>query len=165
MIFFEKNALKICIIEKKVVTLHPILRLTEVNSIQLNQLEVGNHEFQFALGDDYFQSIVPSEILGGAVDVTAKLTLRETDYDLCLSIQGEVQVTCDRCLEPMSILVNLDEDMEMDDSDQTLDLPWLAFETIVVNLPLVHSHQPGGCNPLMDSLLQDHLCAGVEDPE
>lgn len=165
MIFLKKSARKICIIQKKVVTLHPILRLTELNSIQLSQLEVGKHEFQFALGDDFFHSVTPSEILGGMVDVQAKLNLRETDYDLCMSLRGEVQVTCDRCLDPMSVTVDLDEDMEVEDEVQTLDLPWLAYETIVVNLPLVHSHQPGGCNPAMDSLLQDHLCAGDEEPE
>ena len=50
-------------------------------------------------------------------------------------------------------------------SPKQIDLSWLAYELIIVNLPLVHSHQDGGCNPEMDALLQDHLCAEVEDED
>jgi hypothetical protein len=47
---------------------------------------------------------------------------------------------------------------------QNVDLSWLAYEIVSINIPLVHSHQPGGCNPQMDLLLQSHLC-DEPDPE
>ena len=65
----------------------------------------------------------------------------------------------------MDVAVNAEDDMEMDEGTEMLDLEWLAYELVIVNLPLVHSHQPGGCNPMMDALLQDHLCTMPEDED
>ena len=83
-----------------------------------------------------------------------------------------MQVTCDRCLDPMDIRMDVEERVNLEDEGEesmdkikTIDLDWLAYEMIVVNLPLVHSHQPGGCNPQMDALLQDHLCTDPEDEQ
>ena len=45
-----------------------------------------------------------------------------------------------------------------------LDLSWLAYEIVSINIPLVHSHQAGECNKHMELLLQDHLC-DEPDPE
>ena len=46
-----------------------------------------------------------------------------------------------------------------------LDLSWLLYELIEISLPIVHSHQPGECNPQMEELLRSHLCVQPEDPE
>lgn len=137
----------------------------QTNIIQIDKLKLGLHEFDFVLDDTYFQSIVPSEVLGGNVRVAAKLNVRESDYSLRLTIFGDVDVTCDRCLDPVSVAVDLDEEMDVEDEGETLDLDWLAYEQIVIHLPLVHSHQLGGCNPAMELLLQSHLCTEVEEPE
>jgi uncharacterized metal-binding protein YceD (DUF177 family) len=83
-----------------------------------------------------------------------------------MDIVGQVQVTCDRCLDSMDVDVDIyEEEMELEDDPKQLDLAWLAYELIIVNLPLVHSHQDGGCNPEMDALLQDHLCTALDDEE
>ena len=105
-------------------------------------------------------------MLSGEADVEARLTLREYDFDLEIGVKGLVQVTCDRCLEPMDIAVVAEEhEWEWDETPKQVDLKWLAYELIIVNLPLVHSHQDGGCNPEMDALLQDHLCTDVDDAD
>ena len=65
----------------------------------------------------------------------------------------------------MDIVVDAEDDMDLDEDTKTLDLEWLAYELVIVNLPLVHSHQPGGCNPQMDALLQSHLCTEPEDED
>ena len=59
--------------------------------------------------------------------------------------------------------MEIEEYQELEEEVKQLDLAWLAYELIIVNLPLVHSHQDGGCNPDMDALLQDHLCTALED--
>ena len=140
------------------------------NVINLDTLELGTHHYEYRLNDDYLQGIEKSELLGGEIAVKADLHLREMDYDIRVAVNGKVQVTCDRCLEPMEIAVEEEDDMTADTQNESknktreIDLNWLAYELIVVNLPLVHSHQNGGCNPEMDSLLQDHLCT-TEEPE
>ena len=133
--------------------------------IELSKLEIGNYSFDYELDSAYFQSVEKSEVLGGNVQAKAELALREQDFDLRIKVSGVVQVTCDRCLDPMDVAVDAEDDMEMDEGTKMLDLEWLAYELVIVNLPLVHSHQAGGCNPMMDALLQDHLCtmSEVED--
>ena len=135
--------------------------------VQLDALSLGEHLIDFQLDDTYLQAIEKSEILGGRVEVKARLDLREEDFDLQISVDGVVQVTCDRCLDPMDIPVHAEEnEWEWDEQNvHTIDLAWLAYELIAVSLPVVHSHQPGGCNPKMAALLQDHLCTSLEDED
>ena len=133
--------------------------------IELSKLEIGNYSFDYELDSAYFHSVEKSEVLSGSVQAKADLALRERDFDLRIKVSGVVQVTCDRCLDPMDVAVNAEDDMEMDEGTEIIDLEWLAYELVIVNLPLVHSHQPGGCNPMMDALLQDHLCTTTEDED
>ncbi len=143
--------------------------------IDLSRLPIGTHSFDIQLNNDFFASLEKSEILSGTVDGKATLNLREEDYQLSISVHGTVFVVCDRCLEPMPLEINdeqeifsEDEEMPNDEivnrksSNRTLDLSWLVYEIISINIPIVHSHQPGECNRQMELLLQSHLCA---DPE
>lgn len=126
----------------------------------LNELPQGKHHFEFRLDDAFFHAIDKSEILGGEVSVTADLALRESDYSLRIHAQGAVQLTCDRCLAPMNYAVDVEDDILPEEGDvteqssDTLDLGWLAYEMITINLPLVHSHPDGECTPEMQQLLQ-----------
>jgi len=132
--------------------------------VLLDQLEIGEHLFDFQLDREYFTTIENTELLGGAVDVKVRLILREDDFAVDMDIVGQVQVTCDRCLDAMNVDVDIyEEEMELEEDVKQLDLAWLAYELIIVNLPLVHSHQDGGCNPDMDALLQNHLCTALDD--
>ena len=132
--------------------------------VLLDQLEIGEHLFDFQLDREYLTTIDNTELLGGAVDVKVRLILREDDFAVDMDIVGQVQVTCDRCLDAMNVDVDIyEEEMELEEDVKQLDLAWLAYELIIVNLPLVHSHQDGGCNPDMDALLQNHLCTALDE--
>lgn len=133
--------------------------------IELSTLEIGRYSFDYQLDNTYLQSVEKTELLGGTVQAHADLNLRERDFDLRIRVEGTVQVVCDRCLDPMDIVVDAEDDMDLDEDTKTIDLEWLAYELVIVNLPLVHSHQPGGCNPQMDALLQSHLCTEPEDED
>ena len=132
--------------------------------VLLDSLEIGEHLFDFQLDNSYFSTIENSELLGGAVDVKVRLILHENDFAVDVDVMGQVQVTCDRCLDSMDVDVDIyEEEIELEEDTQQLDLAWLAYELIIVNLPLVHSHQDGGCNPQMAALLQDHLCTALDE--
>ena len=134
--------------------------------VQLDKLELGEHLFDFQLDNSYFSDLEKSEILGGEVDVQVRLIVREDDFSVDVDICGTVQVTCDRCLDSMDVDVDVyDEDIEFEEEPQSIDLAWLAYELIIVHLPLVHSHQDGGCNPDMAALLQNHLCTTLDEDE
>ena len=142
------------------------------NIINLDKLEPGIHHFAFHLDTAYLQGIEKTELLGGDIDAKAELNLLTSGFELKMAVQGTVSVTCDRCLEPMDMDITAEDDMTSDALDaisenkkgNVVDLNWLAYGLTVVNLPLVHSHQDGGCNPQMDTLLQSHLCT-TEEPE
>ena len=132
--------------------------------VLLDKLELGEHLFDFQLDNSYFSTLENSELLGGTVDVKVRLFLRKDDFAVDMDIMGQVQVTCDRCLDAMDVDVDIyEEEMELEEDTKQLDLAWLAYELIIVNLPLVHSHQDGGCNPQMAALLQDHLCTALDE--
>ena len=147
-----------------------MVRTLESPLVVLDQLPVGRYELSFGLDSEYLANQEESELLGGQVEARAELTLRETDFDLMMHVKGGVQVACDRCLEPVTIVVDASDRMDADDdrmeNGKSVDLKWLAYELIVVNLPLTHRHPEGECNPQMQALLQTHLCsASPEDPE
>ncbi|MBO7458389.1 MAG: hypothetical protein J6T80_03950 [Paludibacteraceae bacterium] len=139
------------------------------NIIDLKRLPVGTHRFDIQLDDEFFKELEKSEILSGNVAAEATLNLREEDYRLTIAVHGTVFVVCDRCLDPMPIEINDEQEIWSDDEDvegntkvERLDLSWLAYEIISINIPLVHSHQAGECNKQMELLLHDHLC---DEPE
>ena len=132
--------------------------------IDLQRLPLGSHSFDFQLDNEFFASLEKSEILSGQVAAKATLNLREEDYQLNISVHGTVFVVCDRCLDPMPLDINdeqeiwSEEEEEISNTNRELDLSWLAYEIVSINIPLVHSHQPGECNKQMELLLHDHLC-------
>ena len=135
--------------------------------IDLKRLPVGTHSFDIQLDDAFFESLEKSEILRGSVACKATLNLREEDYQLNIAVQGTVFVVCDRCLDPMPIEINDEQEIFSEDEEEslsTLDLTWLAYEIVSINIPIVHCHQPGECNQQMELLLHNHLC-DEPDPE
>ena len=146
--------------------------------IDLKRLPTGTHRFDIQLDNDFFASVEKSEILSGEVSASAVLNLREEDYQLTITVHGTVFVVCDRCLDPMAIEINANDEMiecsndgmmecsndgMMECSnDGSIDLTWLAYEIVSINIPIVHCHQPGECNKQMELLLHDHLC---DEPE
>ena len=140
--------------------------------IDLSRLPIGTHVFEIQLDSDFFASLEKSEILSGDVAAKVVLNLREESYKLNIAVRGTVFVVCDRCLDPMPLDIIDEQEIwseeeENDLSSMTthqLDLSWLAYEIVSINIPLVHSHQAGECNKHMELLLQDHLC-DEPDPE
>ena len=136
--------------------------------IDLSRLPIGTHSFDIQLNNDFFASLEKSEILSGEVAAKATLNLREEDYQLNITVHGTVFVVCDRCLDPMPLEINDEQEIwSEEDNDQSpktnqLDLSWLTYEIVSINIPIVHSHQAGECNKQMELLLHDHLC---DEPE
>ena len=133
--------------------------------IDLKRLPTGTHRFDIQLDNDFFASVEKSEILSGEVSASAVLNLREEDYQLTITVHGTVFVVCDRCLDPMAIEINANDEMMECSNDESIDLTWLAYEIVSINIPIVHCHQPGECNKQMELLLHDHLCDEPEPDE
>ena len=167
--------------QKKDVILQAFCRRMATNqplNMDLGALLAGRNEFDYTLDDAFFQALDQDVILGGDVKAVVCVLAHEDTFQLHLDLQGEVSVTCDRCLDPVSEPVKAEDDLLIklaahDDEDDDclyvdmthpiLDLGWLFYEEISVNLPIVCRHQPGECNPQMEELLQAHLCKTIDD--
>ncbi len=148
-------------------------------TIDLKRLKIGTHEFEVTLDDGFFKELEKTEVLGGKVEAKIVLNLREEDYWLTIAVHGTVFVTCDRCLDPMALEIDASETSSPNDEmsaneslndepkapNDVLDLTWLAYEIVGINIPVVHCHQAGECNKQMELLLQDHLCDEPEPEE
>lgn len=148
-------------------------------TIDLKRLKIGTHEFEVTLDDGFFKELEKTEVLGGKVEAKIALNLREEDYWLTIAVHGTVFVTCDRCLDPMALEIDASETSSPNDEmsaneslndepkapNDVLDLTWLAYEIVSINIPVVHCHQAGECNKQMELLLQDHLCDEPEPEE
>lgn len=142
-------------------------------------LAVGQHQFDYQLDNEFFAGLDQHEVLAGSVNAVISVLARESSFTLRMSLKGTVDVTCDRCLDPVSEPVEVseewlfklgDEEGETDEcfylqaTHPVFDLGWLMYEVISVNLPLVCRHAPGHCNPEMEKLLQEHA-ATLPDEE
>lgn len=124
------------------------------------------------LQDDFFKALEQSEINGGDVQVTLHITEPTTHrFKVCLSIEGNVSVMCDRCLEDVSLEIEAEdaysisaEDTDCEDDDLRIlppgvgykyDFSWDIYELAALSLPIQRVHDDDSCNAEMAALLED----------
>ena len=134
-------------------------------SIAHKALSVGTHRFDFKIGDRFFEAFEGSEIHRGKADVQVVLNKQSNLLTLDFRIEGEVCVTCDRCLEEFmmpvgytgTLAVRYSETEQESDgevmwigpSETEIDLSQYIYESIVLSLPYQRVHPEGECNPEM----------------
>ncbi len=134
-------------------------------------LKEGAHAFEWRVGDEFWKGRPESGITGGQVAVSAILEKGATGVmRLEVSIEGNVTVPCDRCLEDCSLPVNWKGRLAVKVSEQEqtsdgevlwlmpgealIDLEQYIYESVVLSLPMqrVHPEDVHGqplCNPAM----------------
>ena len=146
-------------------------------NIDLSLLEDGVSEQHYVLDDSFFSGLEQDAILGGHLEADVRLLAHEEEVQLTLSLQGKVSVPCDRCLDPVEVEVEAEDELivklaDHDDEDDNaiyvnrqkpvFNLGWLLYEETETALPIVCRHRKGECNPQMEELLQAHLCTVEE---
>lgn len=131
--------------------------------IPLRGLNTGTHRFEWVVDDGFFAAIDSSLVLGGRGNVVVEAQA-PASLSLDMNITGEVKVTCDRCLEPLTLGVayrgevavksgegdNDERVLWMAPGDEELDLRQYLYESICLSLPLKWVHEePAQCNPEM----------------
>lgn len=151
--------------------------------IDLKRLKEGDNALQFNLDSAYFEAIEAPEVRRGNVCVDLMIHRTENFFDLDFSINGTVMVPCDLCLDDMEqpietdnhLVVKFGEEYSEDDdlitveeADGTLDVAWLIYEFIALDIPIKHVHAPGKCNAAMIKALEEHSAtrsSGEDDAE
>lgn len=133
--------------------------------INLREAALKTSVFTIHLDDAFFQALEQEEITGGDVDVNLQVKkgageLFHFDY----TMHGTARVLCDRCLEEVTLPVELSDTIQIahgdpeDDNGEAIIIPfsqltydnaWDMYELISVHFPLQHVHPDGQCNPDM----------------
>ena len=139
--------------------------------IDLKDLSEGVSTFRFNLGDAWFESLEEGEIKQGNVSVSIDVDRTDDYFNLDFHVEGFVTVPCDRCLDDMDqpivsdqhLVAKFGEEYSEDDdlitvkeADGTLDVAWLIYEFIALDIPIKHVHAPGKCNAAMIKALEEH---------
>ena len=135
-------------------------------SIPVSGLRNGLHGYDFSIREDFFQAFEESPIKNGNVDVHLDFDKREDMYIMLFSFEGEVEVTCDRCLDlfdlpiedRQSLMVKFDEEPWEDaevvfilKGTPSLNVARYIYEFINLAVPMTKTHDDAGddCNPEM----------------
>jgi len=143
-------------------------------------LTPGEHTFSFAVGEKFFQSFGNSQIKDADCSVRVELVKQQTLMEVVCRIGGFVVVECDRCLEDLTIKVDVEQSLtvgfgavELDDDedvvvvspeDGSVSLDQFVYDYICLSLPLIKVHPEGKCNPEMIRRLTGSADEGGNTP-
>lgn len=142
-------------------------------TIDFTHFKTDVEHLSYRFGDDFFQGIEGSQILGGDVELSLTITpLPDHLYDLAFAYDGVVTLPCDRCLAPLEYEMGVDEQMNIkigealdDENDEFItlngqepkyDFTWIFYELLALHLPIQHVHEdPKDCDQDMLKYLVD----------
>ena len=116
--------------------------------------------YHWQAGNDFFSAVQGPEIKCGSLDVALRVKRTSGAFELEFQLKGEVEVTCDRCLEPMSqpidaqstLKVMMGDDYTDDgevvtipEREGTINVAWNIYEFAALQIPLRHVHEDGQC--------------------
>lgn len=140
--------------------------------VQLRGLTDGEHEYNFHLGRVFFENMENTDVRDADLNVKLVVTVRAAHYDLAFHITGQLTTMCDRCLDDLilpidasyHIMVEYGDDYndQADDlliipqSDNSLNVAYMIYDTVALAIPIKHVHPMGKCNKQMTTLLRKH---------
>lgn len=146
--------------------------------LKFNRLENGKHSFNYTVSDDFFKHFEEGAAESGDLDVNVVLEKGPMVMTLTFTIEGEIDVPCDRCLDLINFEIetekklivkfgaettdisDVDEIMVLSENETQLDLSQHIFEFINLSIPyrVTHAeHSDEDCNPEMIAKLESYL--------
>ncbi len=123
--------------------------------INLRDQKADVAEYGWTVDDAFFQAVGATEVQRGRVEVVLKVRRTSGRYELTFDIQGTLTIPCDHCSEDMQLPIETEQMMkaklgdEYDDDGEmltvpitegTLDVSWLVYELIALQIPMRHVH-------------------------
>jgi len=146
--------------------------------IDLKGIENDSCQYDFKLDDSFFAALEATEVQKGNVKAHLSIKKSAGAFQLTFAVEGEVVVSCDRCLDdmlqPISAVNKLKvkfgpeysdegEDLVVIPEDEgTINVAWFFYEFIVLAIPLRHVHADGECNQEMMQKLKEHLSVDID---
>lgn len=150
-------------------------------NLMLASLPAGVSEHDYELDTDFFRNMENSDVLDADVHARVRVDHKNDTYYLHCHLDGMLRIACDRCLDPMDHHVEADYDVavkygpDYDDStdgilvipetDATLNLAYMLYDTAILTIPMRHVHPQGSCNKAMAGLLRTHNADGETEAQ
>jgi len=124
--------------------------------VDLKGMQSDTVSYHWQADNDFFSAVQGPEIKHGLLDVALRVKQTSGAYELEFQLQGEVEVSCDRCLEPMSqpidaqcvLRVRMGDDYADDgdvvtipEQDGIINVAWHIYEFAALQIPLRHVHE------------------------
>ncbi|MEE1004328.1 MAG: DUF177 domain-containing protein [Bacteroidaceae bacterium] len=138
--------------------------------VDLKGMATDTVSYRWQADNDFFSAVQGPEIKQGLLDVALRVKRTSGAYELEFQLQGEVEVTCDRCLESMNqpidafctLRVVMGEDF-VDDGDMVviperegvINVAWNIYEFAALQIPLRHVHPD--CEALSESSEEERV--------
>lgn len=153
--------------------------------IPFKGLSLGVHDYDWALDKKFFDAIENPDVLDCRVDVLLNLEMKERMMILDFTLNGNITVSCDRCMEEMELPIQLEEqyfiklgEELMEESESVLVIPEneyqidvssLVYDFISLAIPIRKTHpenQEGKttCNAETLSMLNELSHKETTDP-
>lgn len=151
--------------------------------ISFSGLQIGHHEFDFQINDQFFESFDKSRVQQGNLALKVEMEKSETMLQLHFNFKGEVNVNCDRCLDeflyPMKfqelLIVKFGHETQEESenilvipsNDYEVEIAQYIYEYIIVNLPmqLIHPDLDNGESSCNKEFLQNFSVKEEENKE
>lgn len=149
--------------------------------LPLKSMSPGVHEVEYHLGKKFFADMESQDIHDADLNVKLTVDHKGDFYNLDFHIAGEVTLVCDRCLDDLhypidttyKIAVQFGDDYndENDDllvipsTDNTLNVSYMLYDTVELQIPIKHVHPLGKCNRAMSSILKKHRATNPNDED
>lgn len=136
--------------------------------IPVKGLPMGENSFSYTIDGKFFQGFENSQIKDADCTVKVKVVRHQTLLNATCSVGGFVVCECDRCLDDLTLKVDVERDltvgfgnvdvdeegndedvMIVDSSESEISLDQFVYDYVCLSLPLVKTHAPGKCNPEM----------------
>lgn len=139
-------------------------------------LKEGEHEIEFHVEREFFESFETSEVRKGTVEIKVLLEKSVRHMVLNFTMSGNVEVMCDRCLGDFNLPIDFnaklfvkfgvendeitDDVIFLNEKEHTIKIAQYIFETIHLGLPYkrIHPDDENGestCNPKMLRKLEE----------
>jgi uncharacterized metal-binding protein YceD (DUF177 family) len=132
------------------------VKALEMYDILIYKLSIGEHAFEFEIGDALFDQFENSPVRKGDLKAIVKLTKSSSLINASFTIKGQVELTCDRSLETFDHSVSIsktlifklgdgdeelsDEMYQIDRNTQVINLAQYLYEFINLSIPMRKVH-------------------------
>jgi uncharacterized metal-binding protein YceD (DUF177 family) len=155
-------------------------------TIAFKGLKEGKHDFEFHIGNPFFEHFENSLVEQADILVVVTLEKRTSFLSLFISLKGTVKQPCDLCLEwydhqvyhKAELFIKFGEDISEDGDDviwlhpddYQFNVAQIIYELICLSIPLKHVHPFGkdgssGCNPEMLKKIKEFTSHSAGKPD